>query len=92
LGGAAVHRCDNLQHFHQRLYSLLKNSSFVSGHRFQKQGDTLPLFSVSPFVLGLQLRNVTPKAFASFFRTMLENGIYLPPSLFEVVFMRTAHT
>jgi hypothetical protein len=34
LGGAAVHRCDQRPSFQYWLYSLLKNSSFVSGHRF----------------------------------------------------------
>ncbi len=32
------------------------------------------------------------KAFGRFFRAMLENGIYLPPSQFEAVFMSAAHT
>src|SRR5436853_800156 len=32
------------------------------------------------------------KAFARFFRAMLENGIYLPPSQFEAAFLSAAHT
>ena len=32
------------------------------------------------------------EAFASFFRTMLDNGIYLPPSQYEAAFLSTAHT
>jgi glutamate-1-semialdehyde 2,1-aminomutase len=32
------------------------------------------------------------KAFGRFFRAMLENGIYLPPSQFEAAFMSVAHT
>ena len=32
------------------------------------------------------------KAFANFFRVMLENGIYLPPSQFEAAFLGAAHT
>jgi glutamate-1-semialdehyde 2,1-aminomutase len=32
------------------------------------------------------------KAFGRFFRSMLENGIYLPPSQFEAAFMSAAHT
>jgi glutamate-1-semialdehyde 2,1-aminomutase len=31
------------------------------------------------------------KAFARFFRAMLENGIYLPPSQFEAAFLSAAH-
>lgn len=30
--------------------------------------------------------------FSKYFRTMLENGIYLPPSQFEAAFVSTAHT
>jgi glutamate-1-semialdehyde 2,1-aminomutase len=32
------------------------------------------------------------EAFGRFFRAMLENGIYLPPSQFEAAFMSVAHT
>jgi glutamate-1-semialdehyde 2,1-aminomutase len=32
------------------------------------------------------------QAFGRFFRAMLENGIYLPPSQFEAAFMSAAHT
>ena len=32
------------------------------------------------------------QAFARFFRSMLENGIYLPPSQFEAAFLSAAHT
>jgi glutamate-1-semialdehyde 2,1-aminomutase len=31
-------------------------------------------------------------AFGRFFRVMLDNGIYLPPSQFEAVFLGAAHT
>ena len=31
------------------------------------------------------------KAFGRFFRAMLENGIYLPPSQFEAAFLGAAH-
>jgi len=32
------------------------------------------------------------KAFARFFRAMLDNGVYLPPSQFEAAFLSAAHT
>ena len=32
------------------------------------------------------------EAFGRFFRSMLESGIYLPPSQFEAAFVSTAHT
>jgi glutamate-1-semialdehyde 2,1-aminomutase len=31
-------------------------------------------------------------AFGRFFRAMIENGIYLPPSQFEAAFLSAAHT
>jgi len=32
------------------------------------------------------------EAFGRFFRAMIENGIYLPPSQFEAAFLGAAHT
>jgi glutamate-1-semialdehyde 2,1-aminomutase len=32
------------------------------------------------------------QAFATFYRSMLENGVYLPPSQYEAMFMSAAHT
>jgi glutamate-1-semialdehyde 2,1-aminomutase len=32
------------------------------------------------------------EAFGSFFRGMLDNGVYLPPSQYEAAFLGTAHT
>jgi glutamate-1-semialdehyde 2,1-aminomutase len=32
------------------------------------------------------------EAFGRFFRTMLDSGIYLPPSQFEAAFLGAAHT
>jgi glutamate-1-semialdehyde 2,1-aminomutase len=32
-----------------------------------------------------------PRAFGRFFRSMLENGVYLPPSQFEAAFLSVAH-
>lgn len=32
------------------------------------------------------------KAFARFFRAMLDKGVYLPPSQFEAAFLSAAHT
>jgi len=33
-----------------------------------------------------------PQAFGRFHRAMLEQGIYLPPSQYEAMFMSAAHT
>ena len=32
------------------------------------------------------------EAFARFFRSMLDSGVYLPPSQFEAAFLSAAHT
>jgi glutamate-1-semialdehyde 2,1-aminomutase len=32
------------------------------------------------------------EAFAGFFRAMLDNGVYLPPSQYEAAFLSTAHS
>jgi glutamate-1-semialdehyde 2,1-aminomutase len=32
------------------------------------------------------------EAFAKFFRSMLDSGVYLPPSQYEAAFLGTAHT
>jgi glutamate-1-semialdehyde 2,1-aminomutase len=32
------------------------------------------------------------EAFGRFFRAMLDNGVYLPPSQFEAAFLSAAHT
>jgi glutamate-1-semialdehyde 2,1-aminomutase len=37
-------------------------------------------------------RATDPERYASFWRAMLERGIYLPPSRFEALFLSTAHT
>jgi len=37
-------------------------------------------------------RTADTKKFAAFFRAMLENGVYLPPSQFEAGFLSAAHT
>ncbi|MGH2585490.1 MAG: glutamate-1-semialdehyde 2,1-aminomutase [Dehalococcoidia bacterium] len=51
-----------------------------------------PFFADSPVdgYTGATAADTT--AFASFFRAMLESGIYLPPSQFEAWFVSTAHT
>lgn len=39
-----------------------------------------------------EVKQADSKAFAAFFRAMLEHGYYLPPSQFEVGFVGSAHT
>ncbi len=35
---------------------------------------------------------VDTEAFAKFFRSMLDSGVYLPPSQYEAAFLGAAHT
>jgi glutamate-1-semialdehyde 2,1-aminomutase len=37
------------------------------------------------------VKQADSKLFASYFHLMLENGIYLPPSQFEAMFLSSAH-
>ncbi len=49
-------------------------------------------FSEGPVTDWISAAKCDTKAFASFFRAMLDHGVYLPPSQFEAAFLSTAHT
>ncbi len=49
-------------------------------------------FAQGPITNWQQARVANTDKFASFFRAMLENGVYWPPSQFEAAFSSTAHT
>jgi glutamate-1-semialdehyde 2,1-aminomutase len=49
-------------------------------------------FSAGPATDWTSAAKCDTEAFGRFFRAMLENGIYLPPSQFEAAFLGTAHT
>ncbi|HLX85732.1 MAG TPA: glutamate-1-semialdehyde 2,1-aminomutase [Terriglobales bacterium] len=49
-------------------------------------------FAAGPVTDWASAEKSDTKAFGSFFRAMLENGIYLPPSQFEAAFMGAAHS
>lgn len=49
-------------------------------------------FTAGPVTDWTSAEKSDTKAFGNFFRAMLENGIYLPPSQFEAAFMGAAHT
>jgi glutamate-1-semialdehyde 2,1-aminomutase len=49
-------------------------------------------FSEGPVTDWTSAAKCDTKAFAHFFRTMLDHGVYLPPSQFEAAFLSTAHT
>ncbi len=49
-------------------------------------------FAKGPVTDGTSAAKSDTEAFGRFFRAMLENGIYLPPSQFEAAFLGAAHT
>jgi glutamate-1-semialdehyde 2,1-aminomutase len=49
-------------------------------------------FSPGPVVDWESAAKSETEAFGRFFRVLLENGIYLPPSQFEAAFLSAAHT
>jgi len=51
-----------------------------------------PFFTRGPVVDYASARKAETSAFAGFFRAMLEQGIYFPPSQFEAAFVSTAHS
>ncbi|MEI6516446.1 MAG: aspartate aminotransferase family protein, partial [bacterium] len=51
-----------------------------------------PYFCASPVNNLVDAKRCDTKAHAAFFHAMLDHGIYLPPSQFEVGFVSAAHT
>jgi len=49
-------------------------------------------FTAGPVTDWTSAEKCDSKAFGNFFRAMLENGIYLPPSQFEAAFLSATHT
>ncbi len=49
-------------------------------------------FSATPVFDAASARKASAKRFGVFFHTLLENGVYFPPSQFEAAFISTAHS
>jgi glutamate-1-semialdehyde 2,1-aminomutase len=49
-------------------------------------------FSEKPVFDAASARACSTKRFGRFFHTLLENGVYFPPSQFEAAFLSTAHS
>jgi glutamate-1-semialdehyde 2,1-aminomutase len=49
-------------------------------------------FTATPVFDAASARKASTKKFGAFFHTLLENGVYFPPSQFEAAFLSTAHT
>ncbi len=69
-------------------------SAGVSGRVSFKQIESISIIYFTPVDVKNYQDALTSntEAYAAFFRKMLEEGIYLAPSQFEVAFMSTAHT
>jgi len=51
-----------------------------------------PFFTSGPVVDYAGARKSNTQAYATFFRALLENGVYFPPSQFEAAFLSTVHS
>ncbi|MEO5833852.1 MAG: glutamate-1-semialdehyde 2,1-aminomutase [Nakamurella sp.] len=61
-------------------------------HRVQHAGNLFSIFFTDAEVINYdQARTQHTAAFAAFFHSMLESGVYLPPSAFEAWFVSAAH-
>jgi glutamate-1-semialdehyde 2,1-aminomutase len=48
-------------------------------------------FTGAPVTDAASARKASTRRFGAFFHTLLENGVYFPPSQFEAAFLSTAH-
>jgi len=61
--------------------------------QINRVGSMLTVFFTStPVVDAATARKASSKRFGIFFHTLLENGVYFPPSQFEAAFLSTAHS
>ncbi len=68
-------------------------SQLSLGYQYQRVGSMACLFfRERPVGNYAQASSCNTKRFAAYFRSMLEQGIYLPPSQFEAFFISAAHT
>jgi glutamate-1-semialdehyde 2,1-aminomutase len=51
-----------------------------------------PFFTATPVVDYVSAKKSDTTAFGRFFHSLLDNGVYFPPSQFEAAFVSTAHT
>jgi glutamate-1-semialdehyde 2,1-aminomutase len=51
-----------------------------------------PFFTPDPVTDYASAKKADTTAFGCFFRTLLERGVYLPPSQFEAAFVSSAHS
>jgi glutamate-1-semialdehyde 2,1-aminomutase len=76
----------------QEIMALAAELKSPAEFRVQRCGTMLTVFfSDLPVTDWESARRCDTARFARFFRTLLENGVYWPPSQFEAAFVSTAH-
>jgi glutamate-1-semialdehyde 2,1-aminomutase len=86
---------DRLEVLGKRLEAGLVDAARAAGAKVQvnRVGSMITVFfSPDPVFDAASARKADTKKFARYFKIMLENGIYLPPSQFEAAFLSVAHT
>ncbi len=95
----------NLQGCHEAVYRHLDATATTVGdlasaalaeagvpHRLQRAGNLFSIFFADGAVTNYdEARLQNTRAFAAFFHSMLDSGIYLPPSAYEAWFVSAAH-
>jgi glutamate-1-semialdehyde 2,1-aminomutase len=96
------HLCEHKQEIYPRLEKL--SGELVAGVAAAATDAGVPIchnrvgsmftwfFQPGPVTNWTSVTKSDTKAFARFFRSMLESGVYLPPSQFEAAFLSAAHT
>jgi glutamate-1-semialdehyde 2,1-aminomutase len=91
LGQAQYARLEDLG---KKLEAGLVEAARAAGAKVQvnRAGSMITVFfSPDPVFDADSARKADTKKFAKYFRVMLENGVYLPPSQFEAAFISVAH-
>jgi glutamate-1-semialdehyde 2,1-aminomutase len=86
---------DRLEVLGQRLEGGLVDAARGAGAKVQvnRVGSMITVFfSPDPVFDAASARKADTKKFARYFKAMLENGIYLPPSQFEAAFLSVSHS
>jgi glutamate-1-semialdehyde 2,1-aminomutase len=86
---------DKLERVSGNLEKRLREAAESEGTavRLNRVGSLLGLFFTDRDVVDYaSAKSTNTEQFRAFFRCMLENGVYLPPSPFETIFISAAHT
>jgi glutamate-1-semialdehyde 2,1-aminomutase len=95
LRGLSAELYDRLESTGARLEAGIRENLARLGlpYPFQRAGSMATLFFTDrPVKSFADAQSCDNRRFAAYFRTMLERGVYLPPSQFEAFFVSAAHT